>query len=114
MTEISIQEKQEYLRENILEKGYDANLFANYLISKKGDDGADISSWSMEDLRQVVQEFIEKQTSFLSGGENIISQEQTPNENIEEQNQPKEIKNEHQNESQTDSQNQQKENLNQK
>ena len=114
MTEISIQEKQEYLRENILEKGYDANLFANYLISKKGDDGADISSWSMEDLRQVVQEFIEKQTSFLSGGENIISQEQSPNENIEEQNQPKEIKSEHQNESQTDSQNQQKENLNQK
>ena len=110
----SLQEKQEYLRENILEKGYDANLFANYLISKKGDDGADISSWSMEDLRQVVQEFIEKQTSFLSGGENIITQEQSPNENIEEQNQPKEIKSEHQNESQTDSQNQQKENLNQK
>ena len=75
MAEISIQEKQEYLRENILEKGYDANLFANYLIAKKGDDGADISSWSMEDLREVVQEFIEKQTLFLSGGENIITQE---------------------------------------
>ena len=107
MTEVSIQEKQEYLRVNILDKGYDANLFADYLIQKKGEVGADISSWSMEDLRQVVQEFIEKQTSFLSGGDNIISQEQE-----QEQNQPQEIKNEPQNESQNDSQNQQKDNQN--
>ena len=115
MTDLTIQEKQEYLRDNILDKGYDANLFADYLIQKKGEVGADISSWSMEDLRIVVQEFIEKQTSFLSGGENIIYQEQ-------EQNHPQDIKNEpqndqnDQNESQNNSQNQQKDdqNLNQK
>ena len=68
----SIEEKQEYLRENILEKGFDANLFADYLIQKKGEEGADIGSWSMSDLIKVVKEFVDKQTSFLSGEDNMI------------------------------------------
>ena len=121
--ESTVEEKQEYLRENILDKGYDANLFADYLITKKGEDGADIGSWSMNDLRQVVEEFIEKQSSFLSGGENIVPPLPNPNE-INEQNQSQEIKtesqnevpNEVQNETQNETQNQQKElpNINQK
>ena len=103
----TVEEKQEYLRQNILEKGFDANLFADYLITKKGEDGADIGSWSMEDLRKVVEEFIEKQTSFLTGGDNIISQVPNSNEIAEEPNQEKEeIKKE---ENENESQNQQKE-----
>ena len=103
----AIEEKQEYLRQNILEKGYDANLFADYLITKKGEDGADIGSWSMEDLRNVVQEFTEKQSLFLSGGENIVSQIPTSNEIVEEQNHEQDIKKEP-----NDAQNQEKETLN--
>ena len=103
----AIEEKQEYLRQNILEKGYDANLFADYLITKKGEDGADIGSWSMEDLRNVVQEFTEKQSLFLSCGENIVSQIQTSNEIVEEQNHEQDIKKEP-----NDAQNQEKETLN--
>ena len=103
----AIEEKQEYLRQNILEKGYDANLFADYLITKKGEDGADIGSWSMEDLRNVVQEFTEKQSLFLSGGENIVSQIPTSSEIVEEQNHEQDIKKEP-----NDAQNQEKETLN--
>ena len=103
----AIEEKQEYLRQNILEKGYDANLFADYLITKKGEDGADIGSWSMEDLRNVVQEFTEKQSLFLSGGENIVTQIPTSNEIVEEQNHEQDIKKEP-----NDLQNQEKETLN--
>ena len=103
----AIEEKQEYLRQNILEKGYDANLFADYLITKKGEDGADIGSWSMEDLRNVVQEFTEKQSLFLSGGENIVTQIPTSNEIVEEQNHEQDIKKEP-----NDAQNQEKETLN--
>ena len=103
----AIEEKQEYLRQNILEKGYDANLFADYLITKKGEDGADIGSWSMEDLRNVVQEFTEKQSLFLSGGENIVSQIPTSSEIVEEQNHEQDIKKES-----NDAQNQEKETLN--
>ena len=103
----AIEEKQEYLRQNILEKGYDANLFTDYLITKKGEDGADIGSWSMEDLRNVVQEFTEKQSLFLSGGENIVSQIPTSSETVEEQNHEQDIKKEP-----NDAQNQEKETLN--
>jgi hypothetical protein len=112
----SIEEKQIYLRENILEKGYDANLFANYLIQKKGEEGADIGSWSMNDLQQVVQEFIEKQSSFLLGGDIVIPPTQNQNEIPEEQSKPnnqeetKSIsKNENKNDHQNEASNQQKE-----
>ena len=112
----SIEEKQIYLRENILEKGYDANLFANYLIQKKGEEGADIGSWSMNDLQQVVQEFIEKQSSFLLGGDIVIPPTQNQNEIPEEQSKPnnqeetKSIsKNENKNAHQNEASNQQKE-----
>ena len=58
MEDSSQEEKQNYLRENILEKGYDPNQFVSFLQSKKGEEGSDISNWTMEDLQQVVQEFI--------------------------------------------------------
>ena len=115
LDQTSIEEKQIYLRENILEKGYDANLFANYLIEKKGEDGADIGSWSMNDLQKVVQEFIEKQSSFLSGGDIVIPPPQNSNEITEEQNKPlpEETKNkspnDNKNEPQNEAPNQQKE-----
>ena len=71
MEDSSREEKQNFLRENILEKGYDVNIFINFLKSKKGgDEGADISSWSMQDLQNVVQEFIS------------LSSAQMPNEDL--------------------------------
>ncbi len=56
--EESQEDKQNFLRENILEKGYDVNQFVSFLTSKKGEAGSDISNWSMNDLYEVVQEFI--------------------------------------------------------
>ena len=75
----SIEEKQEYLRENVLEKGLDANSFADYLVSKRGEDASNIGSWSMKDLRQAVKEFIQIQESKKK--ESKI-EEEGENENI--------------------------------
>ncbi len=55
----SIEEKQEFLRASVLEKGLDANKFADYLVSKRGEEAANINTWSMKDLRQAVREFIQ-------------------------------------------------------
>ena len=55
---MSTEEKQNFLREKILEKGYDVNEFVEFLTRKKGEEGADVSNWSMEDLKIVVNEFI--------------------------------------------------------
>ena len=57
---MTTEEKQNFLREKILEKGYDTNEFVQFLTDKKGPDGADVSNWSMEDLQSVVSEFIKK------------------------------------------------------
>ena len=61
--EETIEAKQEYLRQNILDRGFDAEAFVNFLIEKKGDGGGDVSNWSMYDLQQVVKEFIDIQTN---------------------------------------------------
>jgi len=63
MSDSSNEEKQNFLRETILEKGYDTNQFVNFLTDKKGEGGADVSNWTMNDLKQVVKEFIK-----LNGG----------------------------------------------
>jgi hypothetical protein len=67
----SQEEKQNFLREKILEKGYDTNQFVQFLIDKKGEDGADVGVWTMSDLKKVVREFIK-----LNGGE--VEEEEPP------------------------------------
>lgn len=50
--------KQKFLREKILEKGVDTGKFVDFLKSKKGEEeGADIGSWTLEEIKQVVKEF---------------------------------------------------------
>ena len=79
------EEKQNYLRQNILDRGYDGNAFANFLVEKRGEDGADISSWSLNDLKNVVDEFI-----ALSEQQNNENNNAEQNENhIEEQHEEK-------------------------
>ncbi len=53
------EQKQTYLRENILNKGYSADEFMSFLNSKKGEKGLDLGNWSLEELEQTVSEFIE-------------------------------------------------------
>ena len=60
-SDASQEEKQNFLRQNILDKGYDTNLFVDFLMDKKGEEGADVGNWTMSDLKMVVQEFISLQ-----------------------------------------------------
>ena len=52
-------EKQSFLRKSILEKGLDSEKFVDFLIEKKGEEGDDISNWTMEELKAIVKEFYE-------------------------------------------------------
>ena len=52
-----IEEKQNYLRENIIDQGYDEATFIEYLLKLKGEEGLDIKNWSKNDLIKVVQDF---------------------------------------------------------
>ena len=60
MDDDDIQSKQAYLRENVLEKGYDADDFMSFLQMKKGENGLDLSNWTMKELTKAVNEFIKE------------------------------------------------------
>ena len=58
MNDDDLQSKQAYLRENVLEMGYDADEFMSFLQLKKGDDGLDLNNWQMSELISVVNDFV--------------------------------------------------------
>ena len=82
----SLEQKQTYLRENILENGNDAQQFMAFLQSKKGESGLDLNNWSIEELIPAVNEFISAHIDNLSKeaqqGEQI-SEFQADNKNNE-------------------------------
>lgn len=53
-------EKQMYLKENILDMGYDPTEFANYMNTLK-EGGTNINNWTFEELEEIVQSFIKIQ-----------------------------------------------------
>lgn len=90
----TIEQKQQFLRENILEKGYDADEFMEFLESKNGNKGLKIENWNMGELKQVVKEFIgEKKVG--NALENLVEKDQIPvaNEEINENNSNLEVVN---------------------
>ena len=64
--EETLKQKQIFLRENVLDKGFNTDDFMNFLQSKKGESGLDLNNWSMGELSSVVSEF----TSMLNQNEN--------------------------------------------
>ncbi len=57
-SEDTTKEKQNYLRLEILGKGYDPAKFVEYLSSLR-PEGEDIDNWSLQDLKDAVTRFIE-------------------------------------------------------
>jgi hypothetical protein len=52
----NVEAKQQYLRSEIIDKGYDPQKFSEFLGSIS-DKGLDIEMWSMEELTEVVYKF---------------------------------------------------------
>jgi len=57
-----IEEKQQYLIEEILKKNYNADKFSDYMKNLK-ENGTDLSNWTFDELKQVVQTYINQQNS---------------------------------------------------
>jgi hypothetical protein len=77
MSEQSEEEKQNYLRENIIEKGYEAEDFVTFLTEKKGEEfeeGIDLNYFSFDELKLLVQEYILKQSKNAQESEENIFQ----------------------------------------
>jgi hypothetical protein len=88
------EQKQSYLRENILNKGYEAEEFMSFLNTKKGEKGLDLNNWTMEELEETVSEFIEIKNQMDNKNNKNASQkskkekkEKTSNKNNNDKNQ---------------------------
>lgn len=88
MEDEELTKKQTFLRENVLEKGYDAESFMVFLQAKKGDAGLDLNLWSMDELVKTVEEFVKDKEPDKEEAEKqkIKSAEVEPDNNIEENN----------------------------
>lgn len=59
-------EKQNYLRERIVEGNYDPQAFVEYMQTMRGivliikENGGDIDNWNYEELKEMVDLYIEK------------------------------------------------------
>ena len=55
----SIEEKQQYLHDEIIAQNYDGNEFTEYICSIRGEerDNIDLDKWSLEELKSIVQQF---------------------------------------------------------
>lgn len=60
MEEESIENKQQFLTDEIIGKNYDQTRFVNFCLSKK-ENGDDLTIWTMDELKQLVHEFQEKE-----------------------------------------------------
>lgn len=59
----SIKEKQDLLKKEILDKNFDQNNFITYCTEKK-ENGDDLNNWTIEELRQAVEDFKKRTTEI--------------------------------------------------
>ena len=51
------EEKQTFLREEIIDKKYDSQSFIEFLSTKKDENADDINNWTLDELKVLVEEF---------------------------------------------------------
>jgi len=76
----SEEEKQSYLRENIIEKGHDADKFIAFLESQR-ENGSQVESWELEELKNLVSEFLGEDQNSQKSKEDQNSQKSEEEEN---------------------------------
>ena len=52
-----ITEKQNYLREEIMDKGYSPEKFQEFMMQQAGSEDIDLEQWTMQSLQEIVEKF---------------------------------------------------------
>ena len=55
--ESEIEQKQQYLRKEIVEQNYNQEEFSQYLSTVKGEDEVNLENWTMDELKNAVSNF---------------------------------------------------------
>jgi hypothetical protein len=56
--EENIEYKQQFLRSEIIDQGYNPDDFSEYMANVRGDDNLNLETWSFSDLQTVVENFL--------------------------------------------------------
>ena len=81
--EETLKDKQQFLREKILDKGYNADNFMSFLHSRKGESGLDLNNWSMDELSSVVSEFTSSQNDNKNQNNDALKDSSDDKSNVE-------------------------------
>ena len=82
-SEEEFQKKQNLLQTEIIEKQFDKTAFINFCMSKK-DNGDDLNNWTLEELTEIVQQFVKSQNPEENKSkQNNQGGEEIKTENIE-------------------------------
>ena len=57
MEEEDIYTKQQYLRTEILDEGYDAQDFNDYMCHIRNEENIDLNNWTLQEIKNVVNSF---------------------------------------------------------
>lgn len=84
MIDENTEEKQNYLRNEILDKGYDGQKFSEFFLKKAGTEGGDLdlTHFNMNEIIQTVKEFKEECSNQNNTVKDIL---ETHEENTEKQ-----------------------------
>ena len=90
MEEDDIEYKQNFLRTQIIDEGYDPEIFSKFLSDEKGENGLDLNNWKFEDLKNAVIKFKSMKSNEQNNIENIQNENENSNfENLENENNKK-------------------------
>ena len=73
MEDSEIQAKQTLLQSEIIEKNYDKTAFINFCLSKK-ENGDDLNNWTLDELTEIVKEFISTQSEAQAQTEQKVEE----------------------------------------
>ena len=82
MEKETLEQKQKYLRENILEKGYDPDKFMEFLSNKKGEPSMNLDKWTLQELIEASNEFIKNNNASYKNNLKFEKENEKDNFNI--------------------------------
>ena len=74
-------EKQNLIKSTIIENNYDKNLFFTYCMNREGSKGDDLSNWTIEELKEVINSFRKEQDEKILK-QNTKEKEYKDNQNM--------------------------------
>ena len=95
--EEKIEQKQQYLRSEIIDQGYNPDDFSEFMGSIRGEENLDLQTWSLSELQNVVFQYKSKISDSIKQEQeqkeqNLAEQQMAENDELNKKNLEEQIK----------------------